>query len=190
MLLAGGESRRMGTDKAAIEVGGQSMLARTAALAADVSDAVFVSVRAAATSDALRRQWPLIEDAQDGAGPMAGILAALRQHEDADWLVLACDLPRLDAATLRTLRDAAAEHPGAAALAMRSERDGTPEPLCAVWRAAMRGPIEARLAEDRRCPRRLLLDAGVPLVDAVTPGALANMNAPEDLAALVQEDVA
>lgn len=190
LLLAGGESRRMGTDKAAIEVGGQSMLERTAALAADVSDAVFVSVRDAATSDALRRQWPLIEDAPDGVGPLAGILAALRQHEDVDWLVLACDLPKLDIATLRALRDAAAQQPEATALAMRSERDGTPEPLCAVWRAPMREHIEDRLAADLRCPRRLLLDSGVPLVDAVTPGALANMNAPEDLAALVQEDVA
>lgn len=190
LLLAGGESRRMGSDKAAIEIGGQTMLARTAGLAAAVTDGVWVSVRGVEGSDALRRQWPLIEDAPEGQGPLAGILAALRHRDDADWLVLACDLPRLDSATLTALSATAAGHPDAPAIAMRSERDGTPEPLCAIWRPAMRARIEAQLAEDRRCARRCLLDAAVPLVDAVTQGALANMNAPEDLAAVLAEDVA
>lgn len=166
------------------------MLARTAGLAAAVTDGVWVSVRGVEGSDALRRQWPLIEDAPEGQGPLAGILAALRHRDDADWLVLACDLPRLDSATLTALSATAAGHPDAPAIAMRSERDGTPEPLCAIWRPAMRARIEAQLAEDRRCARRCLLDAAVPLVDAVTQGALANMNAPEDLAAVLAEDVA
>ncbi|MEO0344735.1 MAG: molybdenum cofactor guanylyltransferase [Pseudomonadota bacterium] len=190
LLLAGGESRRMGSDKAAIEIEGQTMLARTARLAAAVAESVWVSVRDSAASDALRRQWPMIEDAPEGQGPLAGILAALRHRDDADWLVLACDLPRLDSATLEALRDAAANHPNAPAIAMRSERDGTPEPLCAIWRSSMRVRIEAQLADDRRCARRCLLDVETPLVDAVTHGALANMNAPEDLAALLAEDVA
>ena len=76
LLLAGGESRRMGSDKAAIEIGRQTMLARTAGLAAAVTDGVWVSVRGVEGSDALRRQWPLIEDAPEGQGPLAGILAA------------------------------------------------------------------------------------------------------------------
>lgn len=190
LLLAGGESRRMGSDKAAIEIDGQTMLARTASLAEAVAETVFVSVRALADADALRRQWPMIEDAPEGQGPLAGILAALRQHDEADWLVLACDLPLLDCATLEALKHAAACRPGAPAVAMRSERDGTPEPLCAIWRPAMRARIEAQLAEDRRCARRCLLDAEVPLVEPVTRGALANMNAPEDLAAVLAEDVA
>jgi molybdopterin-guanine dinucleotide biosynthesis protein A len=181
LLLAGGESRRMGRDKAAIEIDGETMLARTARLAGEACDEVFVSVRSAVTDDALRRQWPMIEDAADGVGPLAGILGAMRARPDVDWLVLACDLPRLDAATLHALLTAAAAAQHAPAVAMRSERDGTPEPLCALWRPAMRPRIERQLAEDRRCPRRCLMEASVPLVPAVTPGALANMNGPEDL---------
>ena len=181
LLLAGGESRRMGRDKAAIEVGGETMLARTARLAADACDDVFVSVRSADSVDALRREWPMIEDAPDGAGPLAGILGALRARPGVDWLVLACDLPRLDAATLAALLAAAEDAPDASAVAMRSERDGTPEPLCAVWRQDIVPRIERQLAEDRRCPRRCLIEAALPLVPAVTEGALANMNAPEDL---------
>lgn len=181
LLLAGGESRRMGRDKAAIEVDGETMLARTARLAADACDEVFVSVRSAGAVDALRRRWPLIEDASDGTGPLAGILGALRTRPGVDWLVLACDLPRLDAATLAALLAAAKEAPDALAVAMESERDGTPEPLCAVWRPGMVPRIEQQLAEDRRCARRCLIEAAVPLVPPVTKGALANMNAPADL---------
>ena len=184
LLLAGGESRRMGRDKAAIEVGGETLLARTARLAAEACDEVFVSVRSVGSADALRRQWPMIEDAADGVGPIAGILGALRARPDVDWLVRACDLPRLDAPTLRALRAAADRAHDAPAVAMRSERDGTPEPLCAIWREGMSARIERLLAEDRRCPRRCLMEAAVPLVTAITPGALANMNAPEDLRAI------
>ena len=187
LVLAGGQSRRMGEDKAAIVVDGQPLLARTAALAAPFCDAVHVSVRTAADADALRRRWPLIEDATDGQGPLAGVLAALRARPDADWLVLACDLPRLDHATLEALLEAAASAADAPAIAMASERDGTPEPMCAVWRAGMAPRIAARLAEDRRCARRCLIDAGVPTVTPVTAGALANMNVPEDRRALVEE---
>ncbi len=75
----------------------------------------------------------------------------------------------------------AAANANALAVAMESERDGTPEPLCAVWRSEMVERIERQLAEDRRCPRRCLIEAAVPLVPPVTKGALANMNAPEDL---------
>lgn len=171
----------MGRDKAAIEIGGEPMLARTARLAADACDEVFVSVRSTAAVDALRRGWPMIEDAADGVGPLAGILGALRARPGVDWLVLACDLPKLDAATLGALLAAAQDAPDAPAVAMQSERDGSPEPLCAVWRPEMTPRIERQLAEDRRCARRCLIEAEVPLVPAVTAGALANMNAPGDL---------
>ena len=103
LILAGGESRRMGRDKAAIEVGGQPLLSRTAELAARIADSVHVGVRDANDADALRRRYALIEDLPGGHGPLGGIAAALEQDPAADWLVLACDLPHLDASRSQQL---------------------------------------------------------------------------------------
>jgi molybdopterin-guanine dinucleotide biosynthesis protein A len=182
LVLAGGESRRMGRDKAGIRIDGQTQLERTTELLAQHAEQVSVSRRRA--DDPAPGDCPVIADDPAARGPVAGIAAALRARPDADWLVAACDLPRLDHATLAALTDFAGRHPDAPAVAMRSEHDGLPEPLCAIWRAGMLPDIEAAVADARYCPRKMLIRAGVPLLDAVSPGALANMNTPDDLAQL------
>ena len=182
LVLAGGESRRMGRDKAEIRIDGRTQLERTAALLARHTDRVSVSRRRA--NDPAPDGYAVIADEPVGRGPIAGIAAALRARPDADWLVAACDLPRLDDATLTALIEFAERHAEAPAVAMRSERDGLPEPLCAIWRAAMLPDIDAAVADERYCPRKMLIRAEVPLLEAVSPGALANMNTPTDLARL------
>lgn len=182
LVLAGGRSSRMGRDKASVVIEGRTLLDRTVELARDVASDVFVSVRSLDDADGPRAAHPRIADSAHGEGPMAGILAALEHAPHVDWLILACDLPRLDGATLAALRERAGEDPESNAVAMKSERDGLPEPMCAIWRATMRDQILARFAEQRFCARKTLIIAGATLVEAVTPGALDNMNTERDLA--------
>ncbi|MEL7297839.1 MAG: molybdenum cofactor guanylyltransferase [Pseudomonadota bacterium] len=186
LVLAGGESRRMGRDKAGITNDGLTQLERTVQLARSVSDEVFVSVRRVADADAQRRAFALIEDDTRASGPLAGILAALTLMPERDWLVLACDLPRLDAPTLSALQAAAIEDSDSPAIAIASEQDGAlPEPLCAVWRAAMLPTILSQSDAGKFCPRKCLLIAEARKLAPVTTGALDNMNTPEDLARIV-----
>ena len=181
LILAGGVSSRMGQDKAALpDEHGRPLLARIATLASQISERVMVSVADDNFADELRRQWPLIADDPRGKGPLAGILAALRSAEDTQWLVLACDLPMLDIATLEQLLAIAAQHADAPAVAMRSEHDQLPEPMCAIWRPAMQPRILDAFAAQRYCARKCLIMANAILVDPVTPGALENMNTPQD----------
>ncbi|MEO0997817.1 MAG: molybdenum cofactor guanylyltransferase [Pseudomonadota bacterium] len=178
LVLAGGHSSRMGCDKAALAINGESQLARTVRLAAAEVDRVQVSVRADQADDPLRAGYDCLVDAPESAGPMAGILTALKASAEP-WLVLACDLPALDATTLRHLLDNVA--PDAPATAYASERDGLPEPLCAVWMPAALGPLAEALAAGRRCPRKLLIETGAPLLQLPVAGALTNVNTPADL---------
>ena len=67
------------------------------------SRSAFVSVRPDQVQDPVRAQYPQIVDTHENLGPIAGIIAAQAAHPDAAWLVLACDLPFLDAATLEHL---------------------------------------------------------------------------------------
>jgi molybdopterin-guanine dinucleotide biosynthesis protein A len=181
LVLTGGRSSRMGQDKAALRVGGRSQLEHAMALLAPHVARAFVSVRADQRADPLRAGFEQIEDTREDLGPIAGIIAAQERFPQSAWLVLACDLPLLDAATLDFLVRARA--PGRLATAFRSSRDALPEPLCAVYEPASRAALAAYVARGRNCPRRFLMGADVQLIDEPNPRALDNANTPEEYAA-------
>jgi len=174
LVLAGGRSTRMKRDKAALAYHGEAQLEHAWRLLAPHVAQRFVSVRADQQHDPLRAGYPQITDSIADAGPAAGILAAFEAQPDAAWLVLACDLPHLDARTLAHLvaqRDATRP-----ATAYRSAHDGLPEPLCAIWEPASRARLTAALAAGRSCPRKFLIDADTKLLDPLVPHALDNVN--------------
>lgn len=178
LVLAGGRSTRMGRDKATLAYHGRSQLETSWALLAPRVTSCFVSVRPDQVGDPLRARHPQIVDGPEGAGPAAGIVAAQRAHPQAAWLVLACDLPFLDAGTLDALL--AARDPDKLATAFRSAHDGLPEPLCAVYEPAA-GPHFARhIAEGRSCPRKFLLMHDVRIIDLPRADALDNVNSADE----------
>ena len=180
LVLAGGRSTRMGADKAALRYGGRTQLERAMELLGRHVQRAFVSVRAGQDDDALRARYPRIADLHEGLGPIAGILAAQEAYPEAAWLVLACDLPLLDEATLAGL--VRARDPARAATAYRSSHDGLPEPLCAIYEPMSHPALAACVAQGRNCPRKFLIGAGIPLLDPGAAGALDNVNTPGDYA--------
>ena len=178
LVLAGGRSTRMHTDKAALLYGGRSQLERAMALIAPHVSQAYVSVRADQSTEPLRARFPQIPDIHQSLGPIAGLLAAQARHPEAAWLVLACDLPLLDERTLAHLVRSRA--PERLATAYRSSHDGLPEPLCAIWEPRSAVPLAAYVANGRQCPRRFLIGADTHLIDEPNPGALDNINTPEE----------
>lgn len=180
LILAGGSSSRMQRDKAALPYLGRSQLDRACELAGRHVSGVFVSVRASQIGDPTRAHRPLIVDAVDGEGPIAGIRSALAAFPHAAWLVLACDLPFLSDAALRQLvreRDAAG-----LATAFRSTHDGLPEPLCAIWEPTAGAALAAYQQEGGRCPRKFLIRHAARLLEPEDRHALDNINTPEEYA--------
>jgi molybdenum cofactor guanylyltransferase len=188
LVLAGGRSTRMGQDKAALEYHGQIQLERAFALLEPLLARAFVSVRQDQVSDPLRAKFPQVVDVADGTeGPAAGIRAAQLAHPNAAWLVLACDLPWLDIATLQHL--IARRDPTRMITAFRSQHDGLPEPLCAIYEPAAAAALVQQLATGRNCPRKLLIHSDTLLLDQPNIKALDNVNTPQErAAALAQPD--
>jgi len=178
LVLTGGRSKRMQRDKAVLEYAGRSQLERAMTLLEPLVERCFVSTRADQQNDAQRAAYAQIIDQLDDIGPMAGLHAALHSHPRAAWLVLACDLPFLDAATLQQLIAARAPHRLASAL--RSSHDGKPEPLCAIYEPASRATIDAWIAADQRCPRKFLAQADVQLLTLNNARALDNVNTADE----------
>jgi molybdenum cofactor guanylyltransferase len=178
LVLAGGASTRMRTDKAALQYHGRPQLQWAFELVAKFCAASFVSVRPDQRSDAARAGHPQIVDRRPGIGPIAGISAALLEQPKAAWLVLACDLPFLTERTLEHLiahRDASK-----IATAYRSAHDGLPEPLCAIWEPAAREPVLAYIASGKQCPRKFLIDSDTKVLDLPERQALDNVNTVEE----------
>jgi molybdopterin-guanine dinucleotide biosynthesis protein A len=178
LVLAGGRSTRMQRDKATLSYHGRTQLEWAMSLLEAHVERAFISVRPEQNDDPIRGRFAQIVDARDDLGPIAGIMAAQARYPDAAWLVLACDLPFLDAATLEhLLRARRAERP---ATAFRSSHDGLPEPLCAIYEPSSREAIAAHVASGRHCPRKFLITAHAHLVDEPNPRALDNINTPEE----------
>jgi molybdenum cofactor guanylyltransferase len=102
VILAGGESRRMGQDKAWLEMGGQPLIKRARSTVRDSGiQEVFISGRPGTDYSGLG--CPVLFDLESGCGPLGGIERALAAATAPLVLVLAVDLPRMSADFLRRL---------------------------------------------------------------------------------------
>src|SRR5262245_33197074 len=109
-ILAGGRARRFdGQDKAALVVGGQTILARQLSVLGEVSDDILIvgSRQPVPPAGAIRQIGDRVAD----SGPLGGLDAALSACRSETLIVVACDMPFVSAAFLRHLAALAADRP-------------------------------------------------------------------------------
>lgn len=160
VLLTGGASTRMGTDKATLRVGGVPMAVRLAGLLRQALGGPLLEVGPGCSG------LPAVPDDVPGAGPLAAVATAARWLAEGGWhgpaLVLACDLPLLSRAAV----DLLARWPGEGAVL--PVVGGHRQPLCARWSADDLAAAVRLAAEGQRSLR------GLP---GASPGAGASMDA-------------
>ena len=178
LVLTGGLSQRMGTDKAALPYAGRPQLVRAFTLLSARVASCFVSLRPVQRHDPLRRQYPVIVDTLENCGPTAGLVAAHTAYPEAAWLVLACDMPLMDGASLDAL--IAARDPRCHAVAFRSAYDGLPEPLCTVWEPAALALLCQQVTAGALSPRKVLAGETTRILSACNPAVLNNVNTGEE----------
>lgn len=173
-VLAGGRSSRMGTNKALIEIGGRPLVARAAELVAAVANPV--AIVGDPKMYAELGYW-VVADNFPGCGPLAGIEAALAATESEWNVIVACDMPALEAVVLEALFRSL-EEPGADC-AMPVLPDGSVEPLCSVFHRRCLGEVRAALSAGKRRVNGAV--SAVRYVRVAHPEPFANLNTPEDL---------
>jgi len=181
LILAGGQSTRMGADKGALEYHGRPQAAMLHELLARHCGQVFASINPAQAQAKPYTALPVIVDALPRGGPATGLLSAAQAYPAAAWLVVAVDLVALDDRTLSAL--VAGRRVSAAATAFR-HADGTIEPLCAIWEPAAQALLADRVACGDASPRRCLEAADVELLVCPEPRALRSVNSPQERARL------
>ncbi|RYY93558.1 MAG: molybdenum cofactor guanylyltransferase [Chitinophagaceae bacterium] len=175
LVLAGGESRRMGRDKGRLSWNGTEQRLRTAELLSLFCSPVYISLRSAEEISG----YPVLVDNLTGIGPMAGLLRAFREHPDAAWLVLACDLPLMSETALRLL--VAGRDPGRVATCLCGA-DGRPEPLAAIWEPSALRLLQKAQADGQYGLQRLLNEGGCALINVPNVEWLHNSNTPGEWA--------
>ena len=177
LILAGGYSRRMGQDKALFEFNGKPQVEHIYDLLQKYCSKVYLSKR---TDQKPYKAIASINDSDKffNQGPLGGILSAMKEHPDADWLVVACDLPFITEDTIQTLIKH--RNPQKQATAFISTQDALPEPLCAIWEKHAYDFILKLFNEGIHCPRKILIKSNTHLLKQTNPHWLDNINTPQE----------
>lgn len=183
MVLAGGRSRRMKQDKSLIEYYGMPQRDYTFEQLHKCLGEVFMSCRPEQGAT-MMLEYPLVVDTFLNLGPLGAILSAFRQDPNSAWLVVACDLPLLDAKTIDYLLKH--RNPAAIATAFQSPENEFPEPLIAIWEPKSYSILLRFLAQGFSCPRKVLINSPVELLKAPDPLVLLNANTPEEALEIAQ----
>ena len=149
IVLCGGKSTRMGTSKALLPFGPETMLQRVLRLLTDVVSPIVVVAAVDQPLPTLPPEVIVTRDEQEGRGPLEGLragLKALPPHVDAAY-VTSCDVPLLEPAFVREMLAFANGFDIAV-----MEIDGFPHPLSAVYRRSVLSDVEDLLAADRLRP--------------------------------------
>jgi molybdopterin-guanine dinucleotide biosynthesis protein A len=177
LVLAGGQSVRMGTDKGVLNWYGKEQRYFMADLLKGYCEDVYISCRAEQKQD-IQANYNALQDTFTNLGPFGAILSAFREKPDSAWLVVACDMPLLDADTFDHLIKN--RNPASIATAYESSFDGFPEPLITIWEPKSYAIMLAFLAQGYSCPRKVLINSDTTLLKPLNIDALTNVNTPED----------
>lgn len=172
LILAGGQSRRMGTPKARLDIHGRTLVEWIVERLGPVFAETLVSANEDAVVPARLR---VVRDLHIGAGPLAGIEAGLAATAHAAVLAVACDMPLVTPDIADRLLAALGEHDAAVPTV-----GGRPEPACAVYATASAPAIAAALGRGERRVAAVLEELDVAWVDGLDPAAFRNLNTPED----------
>ncbi|MEO9891257.1 NTP transferase domain-containing protein [Aurantibacter sp.] len=178
LVLSGGKSTRMGTDKGLITYHKVPQREHLYNLLGEVCDHTFISLRGEQEKE-MSHGFATLADEDKFRGPFNGILSAHNFDKKAAWLVLACDLPLIDIAALKELIEA--RDPNKYATAFANDENPLPEPLCAIWEPhALQKAITYLEAGNGSCPRKFLINNDTKLVFPKNKNVILNANSVQD----------
>ena len=156
IIMAGGDSRRMGTDKANVTLGDKTLLQTVTATMRQLFPQVIISVRHPRAEIDL----PQVCDEQPDGGPLAGLAAGLN-HISTPWaFMVACDMPFVVPEVVELLAGYRSQHQAVVPVV-----HGHPQPLAAFYAASCLALLRTSLAAQQKGLRGVLKQLDVRYVD-------------------------
>lgn len=171
VILSGGGSTRMGSDKALLEVDGLPLALRAARA---LSEAATITAIGGDLVALCQLGLEAVADVHPGEGPLGGIAQGLTIGHAPVVVAVACDLPFLTGATVRALVEAVGEHDAAVAIV-----GGHRQPVLAAWHRG--AAVADAFTRGERSPMRVLEGLDVVEVEVESTTA-ADLDTPDDVA--------
>lgn len=185
LVLAGGKSERMKTDKALLNYHGKAQYVYCYELLMKFCDQAFLSLKENQMNVYDCEKYKVIFDDSryDGIGPLGGVVSAMEAYPNNRWIILACDLPNVSEAVIQEL---IVRGSGALGTAYRSAYDQLPEPLCAVYNRDYYPVLKKSVEEKKYCLRKIMIDHNVELIPLVNQNAMDNINLLDEYEAFIK----
>lgn len=178
IVLAGGKSSRMGTDKGLMDYNGKKLIEYPLNLLSSFCSEIIIS----SNNEAYRQfGYCVVRDEIEDAGPAAGLAAALKAGSNEWDLVLSCDAPFVNAEAIQYLISFAGSGLGAV-----PEHNGFVEPLIASYHQSFYQVLESDIRSGNRQMNRIIDHPYITFVDFSPlikkyPRIFDNFNSPGDL---------
>jgi len=185
LILTGGQSTRMKKDKALLEYNGRPHASYLKDLISPFCKDVYLSAKDGQWKGSDLEDIKTIKDCVDGSGPSIGILSAFKIHPDANWLVLACDLPFVNEETIKEL--IYSYDSDKVAIAFKNMDKGFSEPLCTIYTPKAKSVFEKAIESEIFCPVKILKNEDVIKLDQIGSINLANINTPAEFSEVKNE---
>ncbi|MCS6975045.1 MAG: molybdenum cofactor guanylyltransferase [Cyclobacteriaceae bacterium] len=175
LVLAGGESKRMGTDKSQLTYHHLPQREHVAGLLEKFCAKVFISVR----NPESITSFPVLSDIFPSEGPLTGIVTAISARPDVAWLFAPVDMPWLDEETIDFLINN--RLPGFEITCFTDASGKLPEPLLSIWEPFIFTEVLKYYEEGGRSVLKFIETRRANLITAPHPEKIKNVNTPEQL---------
>ena len=176
LVLAGGQSTRMGFDKCLIDYHGMPQLDYATQLLQKFTSFTFLSTSRPFVSAS---PMQVIKDTFIDMGPYGGVLSAFEQHPDVGWLTIACDLPLVDEECIQQLMDE--REVLKIATCFQYPDTGFPEPLITVWEPRAYRILLDYLEKGFTSLNKVLQEEDVKKITPAEPAWLLNANSQKEV---------
>ena len=173
LVLAGGKSVRMGTDKGLLNYFGKSQRDYAIELLEKLNLKTYLSVR----KEQNISDKATVEDVFLGLGPFGAISSAFQSNPNIAWLVLATDLPYVNEKVIKLLLEK--RDPSKIATAIKGKNKQFPEPLITIWEPKAYPILLNYLALGISCPRKVLINNDVEIME-IDDDFIINVNTPKE----------
>jgi molybdenum cofactor guanylyltransferase len=176
LVLAGGQSSRMGRDKSELLFHDKRQWEYLVELLSPLAEQVYISRRAEQNNDF--QGIPVLTDSFLGAGPLGAILSAFRHEPKVAWLVISIDMPGVVPSSVSHLL--AGRRASAHATAFHNAATGFPDPLFTIYEPKSYLGLLSTLGMGYTCPRKFLINSEVQVLNPLSASDLTNVNTPEE----------
>ena len=171
LVLIGGKSTRMGTDKSELEYYGKPQKTHAKELLENNALETFYSVQLPSDKS------DEIHDTFLNIGPFGGICSAFQKDPNSAWLVLATDVPFVNDELIQLLLQK--RNPSKLATAIKGKNKDFPEPLITIYEPKAYTKLLQYLAQGYSCPRKMLINSDIEIIE-VEDAFIRNINTPDE----------